>query len=435
MKTIKVQPVFALKGVEEGMDVLKPIVIIGTLDTKAEEINFLNELLKNKGCRTIVVDLSVGSKPLFSGDISCEEVAKAGGGNPQDIFGNADRVKINKIITDGAIIKLNELFNEGNLGGIIGIGGTGGTLMCTNIMKSLPFGVPKLMVSSNAAARGFSERYFGTKDITMMHTVIDIAGVSDMLKILLIQAAGAIKGMVESCTLQNNLLKREKPSIAVCELMIDAETIAKLRHSLEALGYQVSVFMATGVGDVAMEELIQERLFDAVIDLAPGGIIDGLIGGTRATPANRLETAGKIGIPQIIAPGGLDFIAPQKSKYLPEYETRKKYEPDAFRRLLRSNADELIKAAKIIAEKLNKACGPVQFMIPLQGWSTIDGPGKPLEDAKANSVFVKELKKHLSPKIKIQEIDARINDSKFMNVVIENIDDMIKTALNSTKTY
>ena len=416
------------------MDSLKPIVIIGTLDTKAEEINFVNNELKNKGCRTIVLDLSVGSKPLFSGDISSEEVVKAGGGNPQEIYGNPDRVKINKIITEGAIIKVNELYDRGKLGGIIGIGGTGGTLMCTNVMKSLPFGVPKLMVSSNAAARGFSERYFGTKDITMMHTVIDVAGISDMLKVLLIQAAGAIKGMVENYKMQNKLSKREKPSVAVCELMIDAETIGKLRHSLEELGYQVGVFMATGVGDVAMEELIGERLFDAVIDLAPGGIIDGLIGGTRATPANRLETAGSIGIPQIIAPGGLDFIAPQKSKYLPEYENRKKYEPDAFRRLLRSNADELIQAARIIAEKLNKACGPVKFMIPLQGWSTIDGPGKPLEDAEANTAFVKELKRRLNPKIEIQEIDARINDSKFMSVVVDNIDAMIKKSLNRT-TY
>lgn len=411
---------------------LKPIVIIGTMDTKAEEINFVKDQLQNKGCRTIVLDLSVGSKPKFSGDISSEEVVIAGGGDPREIYGNPDRVKINKIITEGAIIKVNELFKDGNLGGILGIGGTGGTLMCTNVMKSLPFGVPKLMVSSNAAARGFSERYFGTKDITMMHTVIDIAGVSDMLKILLIQAAGAIKGMVESYQQQNNLAKREKPSIAVCELMIDAETVAKLRHSLEDLGYQVSVFMATGVGDVAMEELIAERLFDAVIDLAPGGIIDGLIGGTRATPANRLETAGRIGIPQIIAPGGLDFIAPQKSKYLPEYENRKKYEPDAFRRLLRSNAKELTEAAKIIAEKLNKSTGPVKFMVPLQGWSTIDGPGKPLEDSEANSVFVNELKKHLSPEIEIQEIDARINDPEFVSIVVNNIDYLIKNSVKST---
>ncbi|MDT3700251.1 MAG: Tm-1-like ATP-binding domain-containing protein [Thermincola sp.] len=411
---------------------LKPIVIVGTMDTKAEEINFVKDQLQNKGCRAIVLDLSVGSKPLFSGDISSEEVVIAGGGDPREIYGNPDRVKINKIITEGAIIKVNELYKEGNLGGILGIGGTGGTLMCTNVMKSLPFGVPKLMVSSNAAARGFSERYFGTKDITMMHTVIDIAGVSDMLKILLIQAAGAIKGMVESYQQQNNLAMREKPSIAVCELMIDAETVAKLRHSLEDLGYQVSVFMATGVGDVAMEELIAERLFDAVIDLAPGGIIDGLIGGTRATPANRLETAGKIGIPQIIAPGGLDFIAPQKSKYLPEYENRKKYEPDAFRRLLRSNAKELTETAKIIAEKLNKSTGQVKFMVPLQGWSTIDGPGKPLEDPEANSVFVNELKKHLSPEIEIQEIDARINDPEFVSIVVNNIDYLIKNSVKST---
>lgn len=404
----------------------KPVVILGTLDTKSEEFLFLTEQLKKQGCRTIMIDLSVGSKPLVPGDITSEEVVRAGGGDPQQIWGNPDRVKINKIVTDGAIKKVNELFDTGELGGVISIGGAGGTQMCTNIMKALPFGVPKLMVSSNAAARGFSERYFGTKDITMMHTVIDIAGVSDMLKILLIQAAGAIKGMVENSSMQTNLAKREKPSIAVCELMIDAGTISKLRRSLEELGYQVSVFMATGIGDVAMEELMEQRLFDAVIDLSPGSIIDELVGGTRAGFKKRLETAAKIGIPQIIAPGGLDFIAPSKSKYRPEYEIRKRYEPDMNRRLLRSSPDELIQAAGIIAEKLNKSSGPVKFMIPLQGWSTIDGPGKPLEDAEANAVFVTELKKCLSPEIELIEIDARINDSEFMNAVVESIHEMIK---------
>lgn len=184
--------------------------------------------------------------------------------------------------------------------------------------------------------------------------------------------------------------------------------------------------MATSVGDTAMEELIEEGLFDAVLDLSPGGIIDSLVdGGTRKACKVRLESAGLKGIPQVIAPNGLEFITPVRSKYKPEYDERKIFKPDKLRQLIRSNIDELTQAARIIAKKLNAGKGPVKFLIPLNGWSRIDGPGRPLYDPEANAAFVKELRRQLKPEIEVREIDAWIEEPKFADALVEALNEMI----------
>lgn len=411
----------------------KTIVIIGTLDSKADEILFARNQIEKRGYTPIVVDLSIGSNPLVQGDITSEQVVNAVGCEISDIWGNTDRPKINKIITDGAISVINTLFYEGKLHGIIGIGGAGGSLIETDIMKSLPFGVPKFMVSSNAGARGFASRYFGTKDITMMHTVADIAGLNDMLEILLRQATAAICAMSEfpaPLAPKNGIAMRKLNRIALCELMLSAESVQNLKKKLENQGYQVIVFMATGVGDTAMEELIDEGFFDAVIDLSPGGILDSIIGGTRKACVQRLETAGRKGIPQVLAPGGLDFITPSRSRYKPEYDARKKFEPDKLRLQIRSSKDELRQCARIIAEKLNKSKGPVKFLIPLKGWSRIDGPGRPLDDPKAISAFSEELRENCKPEIEIVEIDAWIEDPEFGVASVEALKEMMNNEIS-----
>jgi uncharacterized protein (UPF0261 family) len=263
----------------------------------------------------------------------------------------------------------------------------------------------------------------------MMHTMVDIAGLNDILRTLLTQAAGAICGMAEASEMSPHKMpatEGKKPSVALCELMASAECISNIKHLLEKNGYQVTVFMATGVGDTAMEELIGQGLFDAVLDLSPGGIIDSLIdGGTRKACKVRLESAGLKGIPQVIVPGGLDFITPLRSKYKPEYDGRKIFRPDKLRQLIRSNIDELTQAAGIIAKKLNAAKGPVKFIIPLNGWSRVDGPGRPLHDPEANAAFVKELRKQLKPEIDVREIDAWIEEPIFADALVEALNEMM----------
>jgi len=404
---------------------LKKIVIIGTLDTKSEAIFLVKKQIEARGCQGLILDISVGSKPMASPDISVEEIVRLGGAHIDNIWGNPDRRKINKIVTDGAIKKLNELYDNGDLDGVISIGGAGGTLMGTNIMKSLPFGVPKFMVSANAGLRGFASRYFGHSDITMMHTVVDIVGINDVLTVLLKQAAAAICAMVETDHFIVSDIEG-KPKVAVCELAISAETMNRLKTMLEERGYRTVNFMASGVSDTAMEEFIERGLFDAVIDLSPGNIMDGLIeGGARIASPTRFEAAGKRGIPQVIGPAGLEFIAPRRSAYIPEYKTRKSYRPEKLRVLLRSNVEELTRAAKILAGKLNKSKGPVRFFIPSKGWSNFDGPGRPLDDPEADQAFVNVLRQELKPEIEVTEINAWMEDPVFTTAICDALDEMM----------
>ena len=405
---------------------LKKIVIIGTLDTKSEAIFLVKQQIEARGCQGLILDISVGSKPKASPDITAEEIARLGGGHIDHIWGNPDRRKINKIVTDGAVKKLNALYGSGDLDGVISIGGAGGTLMGTNIMKSLPFGVPKFMVSANAGLRGFASRSFGYSDITMMHTVVDIIGMNDVLSILMKQAAGAICAMAETDRDMGSDIQ-DKPRVAVCELMISAATMNRLKTMLEERGYRTVNFMATGVSDTAMEEFIERGLFDAVIDLSPGNIMDGLIeGGTLMATPTRFEAAAKMGIPQIIGPAGLECITPRRSAYIPEYETRKSYRPDKLRVLLRSNAEELTQAATVLAGKLNKSKGPVKFLIPTKGWSSLHGPGRPLDDPEADQAFVNVLKQELKPEIEVEEINAWMEDPIFATAICDALDEMMR---------
>lgn len=402
----------------------KSIAIVGTLDTKGVEVAFLREHIEQRGHRAVVVDVGMGSEPLIEGDITCEQVARAGGATIEELRASQDRYRANEIMITGAIEEMRKLVEAGSLAGIVSIGGATATFLATSIMKALPFGLPKLMVSSNAAQPGFASRYFGTKDITMMHAIMDIAGLNDLVRSLLTQAAGAICGMVESGVAPGPAASL-KPSVALTTLGVCEQCARYIRRSLEEKGYQVSLFSAQGIGDSAMEQLIAQGLFQGVIDLSPGGIIDALCEGTRAASPERLETAGERGIPQVIAPCGLDFITPRLSRYKPEYKTRTQHQIDEYRVMLRSSPEELIPAAKIIAGKLNKAKGAVKFLIPLRGWSALDGEGRPLGVSESEKAFLAELKKELKPEIEVREIDAWIEDPAFASAVVSAFEEMM----------
>lgn len=401
------------------------VAIVATLDTKGTQVNLIKEHIEQRGHKTVVIDVGTGGEPMFEGDITHEEIAKAGGSSIEEIKTSRDRYKANEIMIKGAIKKLKKLYAVGRLDGIISVGGASGTFLATSIMKALPFGVPKFMVSANAAQRGFASKYFGTKDITMMHSVVDIAGQNDLLEHILAQAAGAICGMVEAGAVRARTAISQRPAVAVTLLGVCEKCASYLREFLDQRGYQMITFHADGAGDSAMEELISEGLFQGVIDLSPGGIIDSLCEGTREGSPHRLETAGEKGIPQVITTCGLDFITPRISRYKPGYEKRKRHQIDEYRVLLRSSPEELIPAARIIADKLNKAKGPVKFLIPLRGWSDEDQEGGPLYDPQADQVFVAELRKHLKPEIEIREIDAWLEDRDFALDVMAAFDEVM----------
>ncbi len=401
----------------------KTIVLVSTLDTKGSEAAFLKALIQERGHRVILLDTNTGGEPAFHADISSEEVAKAAGAEIEEIRKMKDTGNAYGIVIEGAIKKVKTLLEKGELDGIISFGGASNTAVATSIMKSLPFGIAKVMLSSTAAMPAYAGGYFGTKDIAILHSVVDIAGLNPLVQDVLQRAAGMICGMVEMGE-GPAILSREKKKdlIALTEFKFSEECSSHVRHLLEEKGFQVIPFHAQGISDRAMEELIEEGFFQGVVDIVPAGVGEELLGGNRAAGPGRLEGAGKMGIPQIITPCGFDMLScgplERKEREDPLWvsrglKNRKLFIPDAFRVQARTTSGELIEVAKQVAKKLNKAKGPVMVLIPLRGWSSLDKEGMPLYDPEADRAFVHELKIHLDPKFSIIELDHHLNTREF----------------------
>ncbi len=414
----------------------KTIAILCTLDTKAAETNYLKKQIEARNCRTIIFDLGTRGQPGMPADVTREEIFALG--NPAEtVFSTENRVRLAEIITAGASAKLKRLYAEGKIQGVIGIGGATNSLLVTNIMRTLPFGVPKSMVSSVAASQGLASRYFGTSDITIFHSVIDFTGLNDLIRDILDQAAGAIVGMTQKSEKKvPGKEDRPKDYIAMTQLSLCEETANFVRNRLEVEGYQIIGFSATGVADKAMEEMMSgEGMFKAVIDLAPGGVGEEIFGGTRSAGKKRLEAAGKIGIPQIIAPCAVNLMTPPRSKYKPDYYERKKYDLDALRTFLRLNSDELRVVARAMAEKLNAACGPVKFLIPLKGWASFDKAGTAIFEPESDLIFVKVFKELAAEHIEVIEVDANIDEPEFGEAVIKAFKDLVKPVFEAEPIY
>jgi uncharacterized protein (UPF0261 family) len=275
------------------------------------------------------------------------------------------------------------------------------------------------MVSSTAALPGLATRYIGTGDIAVMHTVIEISGLSKPLMNLLDRAAAAITGMamVDSFTVQSS---RDSgvPLVAMSMFGPTERCSHYVRQSLESKGYQVIGFSAAGVCDRAMEQMILEGFFDAVVELAPGGVGEEFLGGMRAAGINRLTSAAKIGIPQVITPGGVNLTSPRKSHYKPEHHERRKFELDELRTFLRVSDEEIVGVARVFAEKLNQAKGPTIFLFPTQGWSAVDPPSGHMFDRDQDRLFLMSLKEAFtSNRVTIREVDANLEEQAFAEAV------------------
>lgn len=404
------------------------IVIVATLDTKWQETEFLRREIESQGYETIVVDIGMKGKPGIAADITREEVISAAGQEPEQFALITDRAKLMQIMTDGATQKVKELHSAGRVDGIISIGGTTGTQMGTSIMKSFPFGLPKFALSSTASLRGLAARYIDTADITLMHSVIEIAGLNNLMTNVISRAAGAICAMVEGNVKSPVSLRGagEKPLIAITHFRPCEKCATMVRNRLEEQGYQIIGFSAAGIGDKAMEEIIErDNIFGAVIDLAPGGVGEELFQSDRAAGPTRLEAAGKAGIPQVIAPCGVNLMSPRKSQYKPEYYSRKKYDIDALRTFIKLSQDEMVMAADAMADKLNRARGPVKFLIPLGGWSSVDARGTDLYEPETDRVFADELKRRLRHDIEVREIDADLETPEFVQAIVQAFNDVM----------
>jgi uncharacterized protein (UPF0261 family) len=422
--------------------VQKTIVIISTLDTKGSEADFLKEFIEERGHRVILLDTNTGGKPSIRPDISAAEVAQAAGWDINQVRKQKDTEKTSSIMIQGAIKKVRSLLEKGELDGILSFGGASNTAIATAIMKSLPFGIPKVMLSSTAAMPAYAGGYFGTKDITMIHSVVDIAGLNPLVEVVLKRAAGAICGMVEMGEGPQSLRITSKKNefIALTEFKFSEECCSHVRHLLEEKGFEVIPFHAQGTGDRAMEELIGDGIFQGVIDVVPAGVGEELLGGNRAAGSNRLESAGRLGIPQVITPCGFDMLScgplERRDRGDPLWiargiKNRKLFIPDAFRVQARTTSQELREIAREVARKLNQSRGPVTVLIPLRGWSSLDREGMPLYDAEADRAFVQELKVRLNRNIPLIELDLHLNTRVFAEETVRQFIALYETKRSS----
>jgi len=400
----------------------KTVAIVGTLDTKGVEFKFLKEQIEAQGIATIVINVGILGKPFFTPDISAAEVAKAAGEDLQQLIKEGDRGHSVSVMCKGAAAIVEDLYRKGKFQGIISMGGGAGTTIGTTAMKALPMGVPKLMVSTGAS--GDTRPYVGSKDITMMPSIVDISGINRFSRQILTNAAGAIAGMVK---VEMAAKAQEKPMIAATMFGVTTPCVTKAREILEAKGYEVLVFHSNGIGGRSMEELIRSGLFAGVLDITTTELADELVGGMRSAGPNRLEAAGEIGVPQVVSAGALDMVNFGPPETVPDkFKGRQFYKHTPTTTLMRTTKEENEQLGNLIAEKLNRAKGPVTFIMPLIGVSFIDTEGQPFYDAETDAAFLKSLKSTLADKVKLVEVDIDINNPQFAAKAVDLLLESLK---------
>ena len=387
----------------------RSVALIGTLDTKGEEFAFLRDRIHDAGLGTVMIDVGVLGSPLFEPDISQAEVAAAANENLAALRSERDRGRSVTAMALGATVILRRLFEQQSIHGVVSLGGSAGTTIATAAMRALPFGFPKLMVST--VASGDTRPYVETRDICLMPSVVDIAGLNRVSRRILSNAAAAICGMAASEPIHP---ADEKPAIAATMFGVTTPCVTTARQMLEKQGYEVLVFHATGVGGRAMEQLVEDGAFQAVLDITTTELADELVGGVMSAGPHRLEAAGRKGIPQLVCPGAIDMVNFGPAESVPDqFRTRNLYRHNPSVTLMRTTTEECAKIGRITAAKLNRASGPVTVLIPLQGVSAIDKPGAPFHSPAALEAYRSALKQALGPTVRLIELDAHINDDIF----------------------
>ena len=403
----------------------KALAIIGTLDTKGPEVKYIKNLIENRGHKAIVIDIGVLGEVPFKPDISREEVAKKGGKEIYELATSRHREFAMKTMAKGAGIILKELYEAGKIDGVISIGGGQGTYVATTAMRELPIGVPKIMVSTIAS--GNIRPLVGSKDIAMMFSIADpMGGINTVTRTVLSNATGAIVGMVEMGLKMQPLSGKAVVGMSAMGTTTPAAMNAK--RALDEKGYETVMFHASGSCGTAMEELVDQGIFDAVLDLSTHELVGEVVEEDIYAPVKpgRLEAAGRRGIPMVVAPGGLDqLIFGPLSTVPPRFRDRKVAYHSPYVTCIRTSEEELKSVSEIMAMRLNKARGPVAIVIPLRGFSFYDREGELLYDPKVDRAFIDSLKSHLESHVKVIEIDAHINDPLFAERMVTILDGMV----------
>lgn len=411
----------------------KTVLLVTNLDTRGAEFAQVRDLVVAQGLGAIIMDISMETIPPFQGDITCERVAKAGGLTIEAVreaYRNDRKTSTDCMIRGGGELA-RRLYDEGQIHGVLGAGGATATLIATSIMKRLPFGLPKVMASSVGSHPGYVGRYVGTKDIMMLNTVVDVMGTNRLLWQQLRNAAGAVCGAVKvydrprvegapaAATDTDARTAVEagaeaRPVVGITSFGFAERCVERLVEVLREAGFEPVPFHAQGQGDRAMDEIIRDGMVAGVIDVVTRGVGEELLGGNCAAGPDRIRAAAEMGIPQVLAPSGLDMLSVGGQ---PDWRTRFAGRPyaviDELRVEVRTSVDECRAAARVIAERLKEATAPFYFMVPTRGWSSLDVEGGPLWDPEADAAFLTELRASLSDPRRVIEVEANLYSNTF----------------------
>lgn len=384
------------------------IAVLGTLDTKGPEHAYVADLIRQRGHEPVLIDVGTLEAPTVTPAVSRTEIAAAAGVDGAALAARRDRGEAVAAMSRGAPLVVARLAAEGRIEGIISLGGGGGTAIATAAMRALPVGFPKLMVSTLAS--GNVAPYVDVKDIVMFPAVVDVAGLNRISRLLLARAAGAICGMVEA----RPVAAADKPVIVASQFGNTTPCIERARRRLEAAGYEVVVFAATGTGGRTMESLIDTGMVAGVLDLTTTEWADELVGGVLTAGPTRLEAAARRGVPTVVSTGCLDMVNFGPPETIPaRFANRRFYAHNPQVTLMRTTPDENARLGRILAGKLNASKGPVTVLLPLRGGSVIGAPGGPFHDPEADAALYTALTAGLRPDIPVRKLDCVINDPNF----------------------
>jgi len=402
------------------------VALVGTLDTKGQDFAFLAGRLRAAGAEVIVIDAGTGEPDGLAPDIDGEAVAAAAGTTRAELRAAADRGRAVTAMGRGAAAVVADLVARGRVGGVLAAGGSGGSSIAAQVMAGLPVGLPKLLVSTMAS--GDVSPYVGAKDVCIMYSVTDVAGINRISRLVLGNAAAAMAGMVAAQAAQGPSADADdRPLIAASMFGVTTPAVETARARLAELGYEVLVFHATGAGGRALEALAEARLVSGVLDLTTTELADDLVGGVLSAGPDRLTAAGAAGVPQVIAPGALDMVNFGPPATVPgQFSGRLFFEHNPTVTLMRTTAQEMAELGTRIGRKAAAATGLAEVFWPERGISALDADGQPFWDPAADAACLAALDRALTPAGRVlRRVDAHINDPRFATLMADRLHQMI----------
>ncbi len=406
---------------------MKTVAILATLDTKGDEAAFLRDEIASQGGGVLLFDLGVEGDATAACDVSNADVAAAGGSTLAELREVGTRENATPVMAAGARKLLLERLERGEIHAVLGLGGTQGTSLCGEILQALPYGLPKIILSTSAS--GDTAPFVGIKDITMMFSVADILGLNPFLRKMLANAAGAALGMAQN---EHSHLPGagSKGTIAMTNLGVLTKGAMHAIELFHDAGYEVITFHAIGAGGLAMEQMMREGLITGVFDYAMGEIADWVYGGLRAADETRLTVAGELGLPQVICPGGAEHIGlllhvPNEPPEAYRNHQAVFHSPVVF--APRLNAEEIVRVAHEITKRLQSTRGNAVFLIPKRGVSRYSIEGGELENREEDALFFEALRTTMPDTVPVRELDAAAEDDAFVAEAVETLIGLIET--------